>query len=129
MAGERPVDVYEDSPEGEGPVVYLLVGLTGAGKTTYARRKLEPAGVVRLSVDETVAHDHGRYGVDYPQTPDGLDFAPGSRSRPDSRARIQGLGVKAWVSKLCPGPGFQGLGFKARGAHFSPSGGCPLRGA
>jgi predicted kinase len=33
-------------------VVYLLVGLTGAGKTTYARRVLEPAGVVALSADE-----------------------------------------------------------------------------
>ncbi|MFI0107889.1 ATP-binding protein [Streptomyces globisporus] len=61
------MNVYEDSPEGEGPVVYLLVGLTGAGKTTYAQRKLEPAGAVRLSVDETVARDHGRYGVDYPE--------------------------------------------------------------
>ncbi|MEU6381658.1 ATP-binding protein [Streptomyces sp. NPDC046909] len=50
-----------------GPVVYLLVGLTGSGKTTYARRHLEPAGVVRLSVDERVHARHGRYGVDYPE--------------------------------------------------------------
>ena len=28
------------------------MGLTGAGKTTYSRRVLEPAGAVRLSVDE-----------------------------------------------------------------------------
>lgn len=49
------------------PVVYLLVGLTGSGKTTYARRRLEPAGVVRLSVDEEVHARHGRYGVDYPE--------------------------------------------------------------
>ncbi|MBG0831617.1 AAA family ATPase [Planomonospora sp. ID67723] len=48
------------------PVVYLLVGLTGSGKTTYARQHLEPAGVVRLSVDELVHQRHGRYGVDYP---------------------------------------------------------------
>ncbi|MFF7098435.1 ATP-binding protein [Streptomyces rubradiris] len=53
--------------KGEGPVVYLLVGLTGAGKTTYAQRRLEPAGAVRLSADETVVRDHGRYGVDYPE--------------------------------------------------------------
>lgn len=46
--------------------MYLLVGLTGAGKTTYARRVLEPAGVVRLSVDELVYARHGRYGIDYP---------------------------------------------------------------
>ncbi|MEU4229579.1 ATP-binding protein [Nonomuraea sp. NPDC026600] len=49
------------------PVVYLLVGLTGSGKTTYARQVLEPAGALRLSVDELVYRRHGRYGVDYPE--------------------------------------------------------------
>jgi predicted kinase len=44
--------------------VWLLTGLTGSGKTTYARR-LEASGVVRLSVDEEVFARHGRYGVDY----------------------------------------------------------------
>lgn len=52
---------------GEQPTVYLLVGLTGSGKTTYARRVLEPAGAVVLSVDERVHARHGRYGVDYPE--------------------------------------------------------------
>jgi predicted kinase len=47
------------------PVVYLLCGLTGSGKTTYAKR-LEAGGAVRLSVDEEVYARHGRYGVDYP---------------------------------------------------------------
>lgn len=47
------------------PLVYLLSGLTGSGKTTFAR-SLEEAGVVRLSVDEEVFARHGRYGVDYP---------------------------------------------------------------
>ncbi|MFD7282614.1 AAA family ATPase [Streptomyces sp. NPDC059862] len=42
----------------------LLVGLTGSGKTTYAKRRLESSGAVWLSVDELV---HGRYGVDYPE--------------------------------------------------------------
>ena len=46
--------------------MYLLVGLTGAGKTTYSKRVLEPAGVVRLSVDELIYQQHGRYGIDYP---------------------------------------------------------------
>ncbi|MEV4282125.1 AAA family ATPase [Actinoplanes xinjiangensis] len=46
---------------------FLLVGLTGSGKTTYATRVLEPAGAVRLSVDERVFAVHGRYGVDYPE--------------------------------------------------------------
>ncbi len=50
-----------------GPVVYLLVGLTGSGKTTFAVRRLEPGGAVRLSVDERVYERHGRYGVDYPE--------------------------------------------------------------
>ncbi|WP_199846464.1 AAA family ATPase [Streptomyces sp. CB01201] len=49
------------------PVVFLLVGLTGSGKTTYAQRKLEPEGAVRLSVDEVLHQRHGRYGVDYPE--------------------------------------------------------------
>lgn len=49
------------------PTVFLLVGLTGSGKTTYARQRLEPAGAVRLSVDELVHERHGRYGVDYPE--------------------------------------------------------------
>ncbi|RSM39913.1 hypothetical protein DMB66_57830 [Actinoplanes sp. ATCC 53533] len=44
--------------------VWLLVGLTGSGKTTFAHR-LEARGVVRLSVDELVFAKHGRYGVDY----------------------------------------------------------------
>ncbi|MFE4976278.1 AAA family ATPase [Kitasatospora sp. NPDC056651] len=49
------------------PVVFLLVGITGSGKTTYAQRKLEPQGAVRLSVDEVVHERYGRYGVDYPE--------------------------------------------------------------
>ncbi|MFF3430269.1 AAA family ATPase [Streptomyces sp. NPDC002602] len=49
------------------PAVYLFVGLTGAGRTTYSRRVLEPAGAVGLSVDEVVHQRHGRYGVDYPE--------------------------------------------------------------
>ncbi|MET9720263.1 hypothetical protein [Streptomyces sp. SS52] len=32
------------------PVVYLLVGLTGSGKTTYAQQHLVPAGAVRMRV-------------------------------------------------------------------------------
>ncbi|MDH6119369.1 putative kinase [Kitasatospora sp. GAS204A] len=48
-------------------VVFLLVGLTGSGKTTYAQRELEPQGAVRLSVDEVVHERHGRYSVDYPE--------------------------------------------------------------
>lgn len=46
------------------PTVFLLVGITGSGKTTYAQ-ELERRGTWRLSVDEEVHRLHGRYGVDY----------------------------------------------------------------
>jgi predicted kinase len=48
------------------PVVYLLCGFVGSGKTTYAR-KLEVEGVTRLSIDEVVFERHGRHGLDYPE--------------------------------------------------------------
>lgn len=47
------------------PTVYLLTGLPGSGKSTYARR-LEAKGVVRVSVDDEMLARHGRLGVDYP---------------------------------------------------------------
>ncbi|MFB8040489.1 ATP-binding protein [Streptomyces hydrogenans] len=53
--------------ESGAPTVFLLVGLTGSGKTTYAQRVLEPRGAVRLSVDEVVFARYGRYGVGYPE--------------------------------------------------------------
>jgi predicted kinase len=49
-----------------GPLVYLLAGLTGSGKTTLAKA-MEAAGVVRLCVDEEVFARHGRHGIDYPE--------------------------------------------------------------
>jgi predicted kinase len=47
------------------PTVYLLTGLPGSGKSTYARR-LEANGVVRVSVDAEMVARHGQIGVDYP---------------------------------------------------------------
>ncbi len=47
------------------PLVYMLCGLTGSGKTVYAKR-LETEGCVRLSIDELVQDRHGRYDIDYP---------------------------------------------------------------
>jgi predicted kinase len=53
-----------DSPA--RPLVYLLTGLTGSGKTTFAKA-VETSGVTRLSVDEEVFARHGRHGIDYPE--------------------------------------------------------------
>lgn len=49
------------------PVVFLLTGLPGSGKSTYARA-LEHDGVARLSVDEQMIATHGRLGHDYPES-------------------------------------------------------------
>lgn len=46
------------------PKVYMLCGLTGSGKTTYALKQMP--NIQRLSIDETVFNLHGEYGVDYP---------------------------------------------------------------
>lgn len=47
------------------PLVHMLCGLTGSGKTVYAKR-LQAEGYVRLSIDELVQDRHGRYDIDYP---------------------------------------------------------------
>ena len=46
------------------PVVHLLAGLPGSGKTTYAR-ELEASGVARVSVDEQMLARYGQIGIDY----------------------------------------------------------------
>jgi len=51
-----------DSPR---PRVVMMCGLSGSGKTTYAK-PLEAAGFVRLSIDEEIFARHGRYDIDYP---------------------------------------------------------------
>jgi predicted kinase len=48
------------------PVVVLLIGITGSGKTRLAH-ELADRGMAVLSVDEQVFAAHGRYGVDYPE--------------------------------------------------------------
>lgn len=51
--------------ESRRPVVVLLCGMVGAGKTTFATQ-LEREGHVRLSIDEELWTRFGRYGLDYP---------------------------------------------------------------
>src|SRR5215207_8258600 len=75
------------------PVVYLLCGLTGSGKTTYARQ-LEAAGAVRLSVDEEVFARHGRYGVDYPTSRVLRPRTAGGRGAPASPRRADRVGPR-----------------------------------
>ncbi len=52
------------APHMQRPVVHLLVGLPGSGKSTYAR-SMERAGLIRLSVDEALQERHGVLGEDY----------------------------------------------------------------
>lgn len=47
-------------------MVYMLCGLPGSGKTTYAQRFVGE-GLIKLSPDEEVYKRYGRAGVDYPQ--------------------------------------------------------------
>ncbi len=47
------------------PIVYMLCGLTGSGKTTYAQ-ELAKQGYVRLSLDEEVHRLHERDQIAYP---------------------------------------------------------------
>ncbi len=48
------------------PTAYMLCGLTGAGKSTYAC-KLSQSGAYILSIDHAVFDKFGMYGVDYPE--------------------------------------------------------------
>ena len=47
------------------PEVFMLCGLTGSGKSTYAE-ELVAQGYEKLSLDETMNEKHGRAGIDYP---------------------------------------------------------------
>jgi predicted kinase len=48
--GVELVGAAEEGAAADGPRFYLLVGIPGSGKTTYARRHL--AGALRLSLDD-----------------------------------------------------------------------------
>lgn len=47
------------------PLVILMCGVAGAGKTTFALQ-LEQQGFTRLSIDEEIWTTNGRYAIDYP---------------------------------------------------------------
>lgn len=54
----------EDNEKKIAPLVVMMCGVAGSGKTTYAQR-LERSGYVRLSIDEEIWASRGRYGIDY----------------------------------------------------------------
>jgi predicted kinase len=57
-------DLVKRSREDGGPLVVLMCGVAGSGKTTFAQQ-LEKEGFARLSIDEEIWKTHGRYGIDF----------------------------------------------------------------
>jgi predicted kinase len=57
-------DLIHQSQEGTCPLVVLMCGVAGSGKTIFAQH-LEKEGFVRLSIDEEIWATHGRYGIDF----------------------------------------------------------------
>ncbi|MDP0499198.1 MAG: ATP-binding protein [Verrucomicrobiota bacterium JB022] len=50
---------------GPEPVVFLMCGIPGSGKTAFALQ-LEKEGCTHLSMDDEILSRFGRYGSDYP---------------------------------------------------------------
>lgn len=57
--------MIENSNKDMLPVVVMMCGVAGSGKTTYAQQ-LEKEGYIRLSIDEELWSAYGRCGIDYP---------------------------------------------------------------
>jgi predicted kinase len=57
-------DLIHRSRENASPLVVLMCGVAGSGKTTFAQQ-LEKKGFVRLSIDEEIWATYGRYGIDF----------------------------------------------------------------
>lgn len=66
MSYREAVAAAEDLAQSEPRIVFLMCGLAGSGKTTFAKR-LEALGCERFSIDEEVWRHDGRFGVDYPE--------------------------------------------------------------
>ena len=47
-------------------IVYLLCGLPGSGKTTYAKKIVDEQGALSLSNDDEMIKRYGVAGIDYP---------------------------------------------------------------
>jgi predicted kinase len=56
----------EDLAQTEPRIVFMMCGLAGSGKTTFAKR-LEALGCQRFSIDEEIWRHDGRFGIDFPE--------------------------------------------------------------
>lgn len=59
------IDDFMYQADNTVPLVVMMCGVAGSGKTTFAQR-LEQRGFIRLSIDEEIWATKGRYGIDYP---------------------------------------------------------------
>jgi predicted kinase len=64
-------------------LICMLCGISGAGKTTTAKL-LEARGFVRLSIDEWIWGNYGRFGIDYPP-----ESYPGLQVQAEAHLRLQ----------------------------------------
>ena len=51
----------------EAGLVVMMCGIAGSGKTTFAK-SLEKEGFHRLSIDEEIWSNFGKFGIDYPES-------------------------------------------------------------
>jgi predicted kinase len=59
------VDLLSQDRDNFAPLVVMMCGVAGSGKTTFAQQ-LEKEGFIRLSIDEEIWASNGRYGIDFP---------------------------------------------------------------
>ncbi|MBP0723844.1 ATP-binding protein [Bacillus sp. RG28] len=59
------VDLIYRERDNLTPLVVMMCGVAGSGKTTFAQQ-LEKEGFVRLSIDEEIWATNGRFGIDFP---------------------------------------------------------------
>ncbi len=65
MFNEFNFDLLYHEQSTETPLVVMMCGVAGSGKTTFSQR-LEKNGFVRLSIDEEIWSTNGRWGIDFP---------------------------------------------------------------
>jgi predicted kinase len=65
MFNEFNFDLLYHEQSTETPLVVMMCGVAGSGKTTFSQR-LEKKGFVRLSIDEEIWSTNGRWGIDFP---------------------------------------------------------------